>query len=225
VTSAQRGARPPESEDARAPLRCAPEKVIASVILAAGASSRMGTPKALLDYRGETFLDRLIRVLGTVTDPVIVVLGYHAAQIRAAVGSHAKFAINPEPERGQLSSLQTGLAALPPEAEGFAFIPMDCPAVLEETVARLARDFIGRDSETLLVIPRCSYDHREHRGHPVFATRAIAEEILALPSDAKASDVIHRHIPRTQYVDVDDRGILADVDDPAAYRRLLETLP
>jgi molybdenum cofactor cytidylyltransferase len=197
------------------------ERAIASIILAAGASSRMGTPKALLDYRGETFLDRLIRVLGAVTDPVIVVLGHHAEQIRSGVRGQARFAINPEPERGQLSSLQTGLAGLPPEAEGVAFIPMDCPAVREETVARLAQTFLARDRETLLVIPRCGND----RGHPVFAARAIAEEILALPSGAQARDVIHRHIPSTQYVDVDDPGILTDVDDPAAYRHLLESLP
>lgn len=199
--------------------------MIASVILAAGASSRMGTPKALLDYRGETFLDRLIRVLGAVTDPVIVVLGHHAAQIRAGVrgAAHgrAQFVVNPEPERGQLSSLQTGLAALSPDAEGVAFVPMDCPAVREETAARLAQTFLARDPETLLVIPRRGND----RGHPVFAARAIVEEILALPSGAQARDVIHRHIPHTQYVDVDDPGILTDVDDPAAYRRLLETIP
>jgi molybdenum cofactor cytidylyltransferase len=234
VTSAQRAARPPESEDARDALRCAREELIASVILAAGASSRMGTPKALLDYRGETFLDRLIRVLGTVTNPVIVVLGYHAAEIlqnttragvRSAAQSNPQFAINPEPERGQLSSLKTGLAALPAEAEGVAFIPMDCPAVREDTVARLAQAFLVRDRETLLVIPRHRDDRGEHRGHPVFAARPIAEEILALPSGAQARDVIHRHIPRTQYLDVYDPGILTDVDDPAAYRHLLESLP
>ena len=198
---------------------------IASIILAAGASRRMGTPKALLDYRGETFLDRLIRVLGAVTDPVIVVLGHHAAQIRLGIRSRAQFVINPDPERGQLSSLQTGLAALPPEPEGLAFIPMDCPAVGEDTVARLASAFLSRKAETLLVIPRYKDHGGQHRGHPVFAAREIAAEILALPADAQARDVIHAHIPRTQYVDVDDRGILADVDDPAAYRRLLESLP
>ncbi len=195
-------------------------EVIPSIILAAGASSRMGTPKALLDYRG-TFLDRLIRVLGIATDPVIVVLGYHASEIRTAIRtSQARFVVNPEPERGQLSSLQTGLAALPPGAEGFAFIPMDCPAVREETVARLAADFPARDPETLFVIPRCN----SHRGHPVFAARAIAEELLALPADGKASDVVHRHVARTQYIDVDDPGILADIDDREAYRKVLETL-
>ena len=190
----------------------------------------MGTPKALLDYRGETFLDRLIRVLGAVTDPVIVVLGYHAAEIQsaaiqAAPRRQANFVVNPAPERGQLSSLQTGLAALPPDALGFAFIPMDCPAVGEETVARLAQAFLARDPQTLMVIPRCQDEKGHHRGHPVFAARAIADEILALPPGAQARDVIHRHVPRTQYLDVEDRGILADVDDPAAYRRLLESLP
>jgi molybdenum cofactor cytidylyltransferase len=185
----------------------------------------MGTPKALLDYRGETFLDRLIRVLGGVTNPVIVVLGYHAAAIRTAIHRHATFVINPQPERGQLSSLQTGLAALldgslPANADGFAFIPMDCPAVREDTVGLLAKAFATRDPETLFVIPRCS----GKRGHPVFAVRSIAEELLGLPDNGKASDVVHRHVPRTQYVDVDDPGILTDIDDREGYRKLLETL-
>ncbi len=185
----------------------------------------MGTPKALLDYRGETFLDRLIRVLGGVTNPVIVVLGYHAATIHASIHRHASFVINPEPERGQLSSLQTGLAALPPDSppsdsQGFAFIPMDCPAVREDTVERLANAFAARNPETLFVIPRCN----GKRGHPVFAARSIAEELLALPADGKASDVVHRHVSRTQYIDVDDPGILTDIDDREGYRKLLETL-
>ena len=179
----------------------------------------MGTPKALLDYHGETFLDRLIRVLGGVTGPVIVVLGYHAGEIRARVEQRARFVTNPDPSRGQLSSLQTGLVALPRDAQGFAFIPMDCPVVKESTVARLAEAFLGRDAETLFVIPRWN----GKRGHPVFAAPQIAQEMLALPADGKASDVVHRHVPRTQYIDVDDPGILTDIDDREAYRKLLET--
>lgn len=192
--------------------------MIASIILAAGASQRMGSPKALLDYRGETFLNRLTRVLGVISDPVIAVLGYHAAEIRAHAGDGARLVVNPAPERGQLSSLQTGLAALPAEAEGFAFMPIDCPAVREDTVRSLAANFAARDASTLFVIPR----YGDKRGHPVFATRRIAEELLALPLTAKASDVVHGHVNRTQYVDVGDSGILVDVDDPAAYRRLME---
>lgn len=180
----------------------------------------MGSPKALLDIRGETFLDRLIRVLGDATDPVIVVLGYHASEVRAGVLRDARFVVNPAPQRGQLSSLQTGLAAAPPDAEGFAFIPMDCPAVAEATVASLAAAFAQRAPETLFVIPR----YKGKRGHPVFAAPAIAQELLSLPADGKASDVVHRHVPRTQYVDVDDPGILTDIDDRTSYRKMLETL-
>ena len=192
--------------------------MIAGIILAAGASSRMGTPKALLDYRGETFVGRLVRVLGTSCHPVIVVLGYHADAIRPKVPSTATIVINPDPSRGQLSSLQTGLAALPAEADGFAFIPVDSPAVAEDTVATLARTFEQRNPSTLFVIPRQS----GKRGHPVIAARSIAAEFLALPATAEAREVVHAHVDRTEYVDVDDSGIFTDVDDPEAYRRLKE---
>lgn len=195
--------------------------MIAGIILAAGASSRMGTPKALLDYRGETFVGRLVRVLGTSCKPVIVVLGYHANAIRQQVPAPAQVVINPDPSRGQLSSLQAGLAALPAEADGFAFIPVDSPAVQEDTVAQLTRAFERRKPSTLFVIPRQS----GKRGHPVIAARSIAAEILALPASAEAREVVHAHVERTEYVDVGDSGIFTDVDDPAAYQRLKERVP
>jgi molybdenum cofactor cytidylyltransferase len=192
--------------------------VIAGVILAAGASSRMGSPKALLDYRGETFVGRLARVLSEVCDPVIVVLGYHAEVVRPAVGRNARVAVNPAPERGQLSSLQTALGELPELAEGFMFVPVDCPAADPETVARVAGAFRMRDPKIHFVVPQ----YRGKHGHPVCASRDIAAEILALPATAQARDVVHRHVPDTLYVDVDDPGILTDVDDPERYRRLAE---
>jgi molybdenum cofactor cytidylyltransferase len=192
--------------------------VIAGIILAAGASSRMGTPKALLDYRGETFVGRLVRVLGVSCKPVVVVLGYHADVLKREVPAAATIVVNPDPSRGQLSSLQTALGALPAEADGFAFIPVDSPAVAEDTVAKLTRAFEQRKPSTLFVIPRQS----GKRGHPVVAARSIAAEFLALPPTAEARDVVHAHVDRTEYVDVDDAGIFTDVDDPEAYRRLKE---
>ena len=194
--------------------------MIAGIILAAGASSRMGTPKALLDYRGETFVGRLVRVLGESCQPVIVVLGYHAESIApkipAAARGRVNIVVNPDPSRGQFSSLQTGLAALPAEVDGFAFIPVDSPAVESGTIAKLAGAFEKRDPSTLFVIPRQS----GRRGHPVFAARSIASELLALPPTADARQVVHAHVDRTRYVDVDDAGSFTDVDDPEAYRRL-----
>jgi molybdenum cofactor cytidylyltransferase len=196
--------------------------VIAGIILAGGASSRMGSPKALLEYRGESFVQRLVRLLSPVCERVIVVLGYHSAAIRPGIPGSAVVTVNPAPERGQLSSLQTGLAVLPANVDGFLFTPVDSPAVESETVERLADEFRRRDPATLLVIPRIQTPSGPRRGHPIFAARAIAEELLALPSTAKASDLIHGHIPQTVYVDVTDLGILTDIDDREAYRHLSE---
>jgi molybdenum cofactor cytidylyltransferase len=193
-------------------------EVIAGIILAAGASSRMGTPKALLDYRGETFLNRLIRVLGTVCDPVIVVLGYHADEVRAGARADARFVVNPDPSRGQLSSLQTGLAEVPGDAEGFLFLPVDSPAAGLETVQKIV-EALDSSKEPLLVIPR----HEGRRGHPVCARRELIEEFLALPAEGQAKEVVRRHADRTYYLDTFDAGVLSDIDDPEAYRMLQDS--
>ena len=109
----------------------------AGLILAAGASRRMRTPKALLDYRGETFVDRLIGLFAARTNPVIVVLGGNAAEIRAAARRPARFVLNPDYESGMLGSLQCGLRAVPPEASGVLLTLVDHPAVADSTVAAL----------------------------------------------------------------------------------------
>ena len=178
----------------------------------------MGSPKALLDYRGETFLNRLIRVLGGVSDPVIAVLGYNADEIRKHVRGRVQLVCNPDPDRGQLSSLQAGLANVPKEAEGFLFTPVDSPAVADTTVAKLAAQFRNRKPETAFVIPR----YQGKRGHPVFAARSVLREFLDLPMTAQAKDVVHRLVPQTEYVDVDDPGIMADIDDRRAYQQMIE---
>ena len=85
----------------------------AAILLAGGASTRMGQPKALLLIGGQTFLGRLIAIYARHCHPVIVVLGYQADAIRAATPGEAEWVRNEHPERGQFSSLQTGLRALP----------------------------------------------------------------------------------------------------------------
>ncbi len=178
----------------------------------------MGTPKALLDFHGETFVARLTRVFAATCDRVTVVLGNHVEEIRPRVPLRAQVVVNPDPSRGQLSSLQTALVELPADADGFAFIPVDCPAVKEETAVALTRMFVEREPSTRFVIPRLG----GKRGHPVFGDRGIADELLALPATGEAREVVHRHVLNTQYADVLDAGIFADIDTPEAYRRLLE---
>jgi CTP:molybdopterin cytidylyltransferase MocA len=186
----------------------APRSAVAAVILAAGASSRMGSPKAFLDYRGETFLGRLTRMLRVYCESVFVVAG---APLEAP---GTQVVVNPAPERGMLSSLQCGLAAAVAAGtkQAVAFTPVDYPAMEESTIEAI----VARWSGELLRIPR----HQGRRGHPVLIARPIISEILALPDGAQARDVVRRHETDIVYVDVNDPGILADVDTPADYERI-----
>jgi CTP:molybdopterin cytidylyltransferase MocA len=185
----------------------------AGIILAAGASSRMGSPKALLEFRGETFLDRLIGSLAACCSPVIVVLGYEPEVIRAGVRSAGRtlFVLNPEYQLGQFSSLQCGLRAVPKAADGAVFTPVDHPNIEAATVERLM------ESPARIAIPRYLGRH----GHPVRVSRSIISEFLELSPQARARDVMRAHASEIDYVDVADSGILDDIDDPESYRRLL----
>ena len=194
---------------------------IAGIILSGGASRRMGTPKALLLFQNETFLDRLIRVFSSVCDPIIVVVGRHAGQIRSGIerGRDVLFAENPDPDRGMLSSLQCGLALVPDAAGAAMFLPVDHPNIDMSTVETVAARF--RSHRAPVTVPTYAGEH----GHPVCIARELIAELLALPSDAKASDVIHRHVAETDYVAVSDPAVVTDVDDPAAYADLLARQP
>jgi len=183
------------------------------IILAGGASQRMGFPKALLHYAGETFLDRLIGIFASTASEVIVVVGRHAKQIRSSVQRNAHFVTNAEWELGQLSSLQCALAVLPAATDAVLFMPVDCPLIDPDTPAALLRNF---HAGTDFVIPR--FEGR--RGHPVLFDARLTGEFLALPADAAARDVVHRYVGSTEYVDVADPGILRDIDEPADYEAL-----
>jgi molybdenum cofactor cytidylyltransferase len=190
---------------------------IAGVILSGGVSRRMGTPKALLRFQNETFLDRLIGLFSAVCDPVIVVVGLHADKIRSGIqsGRTVLFALNPDPDRGMLSSLQCGLALVPPDAAAAMFLPVDHPHLEISTLETLAARF--RADRAPVTVPTYAGEH----GHPVCIARPLIDELLALPTAAKASDVIHRHASQTVYVEVSDPAVVTDIDDPSAYADLL----
>jgi molybdenum cofactor cytidylyltransferase len=188
----------------------------AGLILAAGESRRMGSPKALLLYQGRTFLDTLIALLAARCSPVIAVLGANADEIRRGLAgdtaSRATFVINPDYRSGQTSSMHCGLRALPATSEGILFTLTDHPAVAASTI-----DALLAPPRPLIRVPR--FEGR--RGHPVWFSRALAAEFLALPVDGAARDVVYGHKSETEYLDVNDPGIVADIDDPAAYRELI----
>ncbi len=175
----------------------------------------MGSPKALLEYRGETFLDRLIRLFGQHCTPVIAVVGAQGEMVRAGLrrAGDALLVENSDFLQGQLTSMQCGLRAVPADADGVLFTLVDHPAVASATIAAL----LDAGAPTPLRIPR--YGGR--RGHPIRISKSLIPEFLALPAGSSAREIVTRHASQIAYIDVDDPGILADVDDPAAYARLL----
>ena len=185
------------------------------LILAAGESRRMGSPKALLEFQGETFLDRLIGLFSRRCTPVIAVLGAQRENVRAALrrAGEALLVENPDFRLGQLSSMQCGLRAVPADARAVLFTLVDHPAVKPDTIARL----LAYGARAPLCIPRCG----GRRGHPILFAKSLLPEFLALPAGSSAREVVVRHAAEIAYLDVDDPGILADVDDAEAYRRLL----
>jgi len=170
----------------------------------------MGTPKALLDCNGETFLDRIIGNFATCCDSVIVVLGSHAGQIRSGLAraSQAAFAVNPSPERGMLSSLQIGLAAVPPACQSVFFHPCDMPLIQPETLGLLLAALTNAVPETLAAVP--TLDGR--RGHPVLIRSAWIPVFMSLPSASSARTLLDAFPGSTIEVPVQDTGVRRDFD-------------
>jgi molybdenum cofactor cytidylyltransferase len=168
----------------------------------------MGSPKALLQYQGETFLGRMQRLLASACDAVVVVL---APGTEAWVEeTKAMIAVNPDPDRGMLSSLQCGFARQ--QSDRYLFTPMDYPSVTLATVQAVAA------AEGEIVIPRCE----DKRGHPVCVSHAVAQELLAIPVETGTpADVIRRDATRIHYVEVNDPGIHRDIDLPSEYQELI----
>ena len=193
-----------------------PKRPPAGVILSAGQSSRMGSPKALLPYRGATFLEHLVSLLLGRVEPLLVVLGHEADHIREAVHlpPQARVLLNPNYRMGQLSSLQTAIRALEGNAvSGLLVVPVDHPAVEPAVVAALLETFAAEQPEVLMP----TFDGR--RGHPVIFSARLFAELLAAPMEEGARAVVRRHAARE--LPVNDAGILANIDDPESYRRLV----
>ncbi len=191
--------------------------MIAGLILAAGESSRMGKDKALLTCQGQTFLEIVaakLRAAGAA--PIKAVLGHHAGEIRRTVKLEgAEILVNLDYRQGQTSSLQTGLRALQgANPDAVIFCPVDHPAFSPETGQKLVEAF--RRGRPAAVIPV----FRSERGHPVLIGREIIGELLALPADRGANTVLRRLGDATVFVEVEDPGILLDVDDPETYGEL-----
>jgi CTP:molybdopterin cytidylyltransferase MocA len=195
--------------------------MVTGIILAAGRSTRMGTSKALLIAPdGRTFVARLAETLceGGVDAPVVV--GREDDDLLRAevetIGCGVGFVVNADAdEGGQLSSLLAGLREVDrPGVRALMVVPVDAPMVTSDTVAALIATFNATGA------PIVRARHRGWNGHPVIFSRAMFDELRRADPEAGARAVVRAHQGALINVDVDDPGVLGDVDTPEDYRRL-----
>jgi molybdenum cofactor cytidylyltransferase len=189
--------------------------MIHAIILAAGASGRMGEPKALLPVGGTTFVARIIDVLeASGVMKITIVLGAGAEIIRPKLPPfRGLVVVNDAWEAGQLSSLAAGLRAIGPESGGGALVwPVDRPLVSRETIAALLGAF--RKHTAKIIVPV----HGGRRGHPVIFPSKYFGELLSAPNDVGARQILRDHPEAVLEVESQEEGVLLNIDTPDAYR-------
>ena len=200
----------------------------AGVILAAGESARMGSDKALLPWppqagqapSKDTFLSAAIASLTLSTDFVVVVAGKNEASLAPVVyASGATIVANPDPARGQFSSLQVGLHEVLNRGRDAAMITLvDRPPVSRATIGTLRAAFEAAPQNVWAVVPEFSGQH----GHPFLAGRELIEAFLQALASASAREIEHRYQEHVQYLAVNDPFVTANIDTPEEYAALAE---
>jgi molybdenum cofactor cytidylyltransferase len=200
----------------------------AGLILAAGDSSRMGRDKALLPWpplaagqtpSNDTFLSAAIRSLSRATDFVLVVVGKNEPVLAPIIYAHgASLVINPDPKRGQFSSLQIGLHEVLNRGRDAAMVTLvDRPPAGTTTIQTLRDAFEGADQNIWTLVPEFSGKH----GHPYLVGREMMEAFLRVPATSIARDLEHQHQEHIQYFHVDDPLIALNINTPEEYAGLL----
>jgi molybdenum cofactor cytidylyltransferase len=200
---------------------------LCGVILAAGQSVRMGTDKALLPWPpvtpGEasagTFLSEAIRSLTPYTDFVLVVAGRNEAILTPIVYANGAFLVrNPDPDRGQFSSLQVGLREVLNRGRDAAMVTLvDRPPVRGATINRLRDAFEAAITRwKWSVVPEYGGRH----GHPIVLAREMIEAFLKAPAIATARDIEHENQEHIEYLPLDDPLVTVNVNTPEEYAAL-----
>jgi len=190
--------------------------VIPAIVLAAGASARMGRPKALLDAGGQTFIRRILLTLrdAGVADCIVVVRpGDDAVAREVGAADYGRVVENPDPERGQLSSLVAGLDAVDRGGiEAVLMTLVDVPLIAPATIAIL----LARAASSPAPIVRAV--HAGRHGHPVIFKRAVFAALRHADPAQGAKAVLRANA--VDDVEVPDAGVAQDFDTPGDYAAL-----
>jgi CTP:molybdopterin cytidylyltransferase MocA len=216
---------------------------LCGLILAAGESSRMGTDKALLPWpppsrvpqvsilrpgipqpsapsaaplAKQTLLSAGILAVQSLTQAVIVVAGRNADSLTPIVDANGAILVrNPAPERGQFSSLQTGLRELLARGYHAAMItPVDCPPLRSASLELLIAGFVRALARDLWAV---APENNGKHGHPLLVNRDLIEAFLTAPVTSNAREVLHANAHRIEYIPVPDTLAKAGLNTPQDY--------
>jgi len=187
--------------------------MIGAIVLCAGKSERMGSPKALLEFRGQTFLSTILRAIdASGIKTVVVVAGHHYDRILTAFPD-LPVVLNPDYEQGMSTSVQAGIRALPRGLGGTAVFLVDHPVIDQRTIEVL----VSRLKPGHIVVPV----HQGRRGHPVVFAADLFDEILGLSPDQGLNTFVKKVPDRVLEVAVESSGVLMDIDTPDQFARLV----
>lgn len=191
---------------------------IVAVILAAGASTRMGRPKMLLPFGDSTVIETVVQnVAASRASHAVVVLGHGWTRIYTLL-EHlpVEIIVNPRPEMGMISSAQWALAQMNQSADGVLFVLGDQP-LIPTWVHDSVIDAFGYHPESIIVPT-----YQGKRGHPVLFSARFRDEILNLPPDKGLNTLLHQYPASVHEVPVDTDTILLQMNTPEEYQQLLE---
>jgi molybdenum cofactor cytidylyltransferase len=192
--------------------------MLAAAILAAGESRRMGTPKALLPYRGITFVEHLVNLARHPRVGVVrVILGAGAEDIRTKLHLNSdSVVVNLDWPKGQLSSIQAAVRSLAGcPTEGLLLCPVDHPLISETLVAQLIEQFDA--SGKVIALPT----FHGRRGHPIIFRSSVYQEILAASPEVGARQVVWAHRDDIAEVPTEEEGVVLNLNDPETLRKAI----
>ena len=187
---------------------------IATVVLAAGMSRRMGQPKQLLPFGGSTVLRTVLKMLQSVSGrgDVVVVLGHRADEVRKVLPAEVRYVINEAYAEGMFSSVLAGLASLDEDVEGMLLLLGDQPQIRASVVQAVLDRWEQTDKG--IVIPEVG----GKRGHPILVdVRRYGEAIRSLDGSEGMKPIVRGYPEDTAVVILGDESILRDLDTPEDY--------
>ena len=197
----------------------------AAILLAAGASTRMGRPKQLLDWGGKPLVAAQVEaLLASDCAPIIVVLGAHEHSVRSAVPDHpaVRSLTNHAWRAGRAGSIRTGARAVPPHLDGVVVASVDSPC--SPSAIQACGDALANEPDAWIAVPRCA----GRNGHPPLFRSNLLPELQSVSERGEGLRALRRrHAERTIFAETGDLLCLLNLNTPESYQRALKlsTLP